>query len=381
MIHHELAPEFDQCIKCGLCMAACPVHKELLLEKYSPRGKVQLARYFTRENAPFTDHTREVFADCLLCGACSVTCPSGVDLNRIFLAMREAIASKRGLAPGIGMMVQSLIQNRNIAKEDNEDRCEWMDDLPEDAIRSCIGARADIVYFVGCVASFFPMVQGIPRNMTKILEASGASFAVLAGKEWCCGFPMIASGALEHLDELIAHNLDRIKSLGASTVVFSCPSCLKTWREHYSTDLELLHSTQLIDRFIEEGRLSLGPVEGTLTYHDPCDLGRQGGEYEAPRKIIGAIPGVSFVELNGIRAQSVCCGGGGNVEAANPELSGLVAQKKLAQVKESGADVLVTACQQCVRTIKGAARKMNESVQVWDITDLIVRAMSVERPR
>jgi heterodisulfide reductase subunit D len=274
-----------------------------------------------------------------------------------------------------------LTAHRNISGEDNDERSEWMEELPEASIGACRRAHADIVYFVGCVSSFFPMVQGIPRNMVRILEASGTAFAVLAGEEWCCGYPLVAAGSEGQIAELEAHNVARVREMGASTVVFSCPSCLKTWKEHYHTDLELLHSSQLIVRFVEQGAISLGHVDGSLTYHDPCDLGRQGGEYEAPRKIIRSIPGISFVELNGTASQSICCGGGGNVETANPKLSRLVARKKLDQIKESGADVLVTSCQQCVRTIKGEARRTGDPVHVMDITDIVVKAMDASERR
>lgn len=372
----NIAEEFDQCIKCGLCMATCPVYKELLLEKYSPRGKVQLARYFKAGTFRLTDHTRDVFAGCLLCGACSTTCPSGVDLQKIFLAMRTSIAGEIGLTPQMRAMVESLTDRRNIAGEDNSERGEWLDDLPDESAGISPGAGADIAYFVGCVASFFPMAQGIARNMVRIIQAAGASFSVLGGQEWCCGFPAIAAGEPERSEELKAHNVERIRELGVSTVVFSCPSCLKTWKEHYGLDLDLVHSTQLIARFIDQGKLTLGRLDGTVTYHDPCDLGRQGGEYSAPRKILKSIPGLTFVELNGNMAQSICCGGGGNVESADPELSRLVAKKKLAQIRDSGADTLATSCQQCVRTIKGEARRSGDPVHVTDITDLVIESLS-----
>ena len=126
-----LSKEFDQCIKCGLCLANCPVCKELLLEKYTPRGKIQLAKHYGQGDIDLSDHYRDIFARCLLCGACSVTCPSGVDLKKVFVSMREQIASERGLHPNMEELVKSLIESHNISDEDNLERGEWRDFLNE----------------------------------------------------------------------------------------------------------------------------------------------------------------------------------------------------------------------------------------------------------
>jgi len=371
-----LAEEFDQCIKCGLCLASCPVCKELLLEKYSPRGKIQLARYYSQGDLDLSDHYREIFAKCLLCGACSVTCPSGVDLKKVFVSMREQIAKERGLHPTMEKMVESLLANYNISDEDNEERGEWRDllrELPEHMYEK---DQAETVYFVGCVASFFPMVQSIPKNLVQIFDSAGVDFAILGGEEWCCGFPLIGAGVPEAMQNLKEHNLEKVKALGAKRIVFSCPSCYQTWTEHYDTDLELFHATQFLERLIGDGTIPLKEINMTVTYHDPCDLGRNSGVYDAPRNILKSIPGLTFVELEKNRAQSVCCGGGGNLEMADSNLSRTVAQKKIEEIQRTGAKTVVTSCQQCVRTINSRARREKIDLNVMDITDLLLQAMS-----
>jgi heterodisulfide reductase subunit D len=373
---NQIAEEFDQCIKCGLCLATCPVCKELLLEKYTPRGKIQLARYYSRGDLPLSDQYRDIFAKCLLCGACTVTCPSGVDLKKVFLGMREEIVGKKGLHPMMEEVVRSVITNRNIADEDNTERAEWREplkDLPEHLYEK---DRAEVAYFIGCVSSFFPMVQKIPQNLVQIMDAAEVDFAVLGGEEWCCGFPLIGAGVPGKMEELIANNLENVTALGAKKVVFTCPSCQQTWKEFYNTDLELLHATQLIEKLVQDGAISFKEMHAKVTYHDPCDLGRHGGVFEAPRQILRAIPGLEIVELENNRAKSVCCGGGGNVEMADADLSGTVAQKKIEEIERTGADTVITSCQQCVRTIKSRARRQKRNIHVMDITDLVVQAMS-----
>lgn len=376
MLPNNISEEFEQCIKCGLCQATCPVCKVLLLEKYTPRGKIQLARFYQQGDLPLTDHYRDIFSRCLLCGACEATCPSGVEQNKVFIGMREEIARDRGLPATMDEVVQSLVENHNISDEDNEDRAEWLEglkNLPDHAYRK---DKAEVVYFVGCVASLFPMVQKIPRNLVQIMDAAGMDFAILGGEEWCCGFPLIGAGVPDKAKEMMVHNLEKVKALGAKRVVFSCPSCYRTWKEYYDTDLELLHDTELIETLIRDGSLPLGELNTTVTYHDPCDLGRHGGVYEAPREVLKAIPGLTLVELENNRARSVCCGGGGNVEMADPDLSASVAQNKIEEILKTGADTVVTACQQCVRTITTRARRQKVDLNVCDITELVLKSLS-----
>jgi heterodisulfide reductase subunit D len=376
MIPKKIAEEFEKCIKCGLCSATCPISKELLLEKYTPRGKIQLSRYYSQGELDLTTRYQDIFAKCLLCGACVTTCPSGVELNKVFISMREEVAKKKGVHHKMEDLVRSLIVNYNISGEDNSKRGEWRDflkDLPSHMYQK---GKAEVVYFVGCVASFFPMVQRIPRNLVHILDSAHIDFTVLGGEEWCCGFPLIGAGVPEKAREMMKHNLEKVNELRAKRVVFSCPSCYRTWQEYYNTDIELLHSTQLIEKLINEGTIRLGAVNTTVTYHDPCDLGRNGGIYDAPRQILKSIPGLNLVELENRLAQSVCCGGGGNLEMADPVLSGTLAQKKLDEIKQTGAKTVVSSCQQCVRTIKSRARRQKINLDVRDITELVLKAMS-----
>ena len=229
---------------------------------------------------------------------------------------------------------------------------------------------------MGCVASYFPLVQNIPANMARILQKAGVDFTILGGEEWCCGFPLVGTGMPEKLQEMKDHNLQKVAEVGAKTVVFTCPSCLHTWRHFYDTDLNLLHSSQLIAELIETGRLKLKEMENvTATYHDPCDLGRNTGVYEEPRRVIQAISGLTFKEMPMNRKFSVCCGGGGNVEMTDPDLSAKVAQMKLDSIKALGADMVVTACQQCVRTMATRARRQKMDLKVKDLTELVAESM------
>jgi heterodisulfide reductase subunit D len=368
---------FDRCAKCGICLAQCPVYKESLLEKASPRGKIQLAKFYKEGRGALTEGYRGIYGQCLLCGACATVCPTGMKAHEIVLGMREEIVRERGLDDRGSGLVTSIQRSHNISREDNEERGEWREELKGLPGLRVEREQAEVAYFVGCVASFFPMVQKIPQNMTRILHRAGVDFTLLGGEEWCCGFPLLAAGAPAKMQEMIQHNSEAIRRLGAEKVLFSCPSCYRTWKEHYNTTIVLQHTADCLLELIQSGRLHLKPLAPVhVVYHDSCDLGRHGGVYDAPRKVIQSIPGVTLVELERNRAGSLCCGGGGNLETVSPELAGRLARAKIEEIQQSGADVVVTACQQCVRTIASSARRQRLNLKVMDISELVMTAVA-----
>ncbi len=171
------------------------------------------------------------------------------------------------------------------------------------------------------------------------------------------------------------HNRDKVRQVGAKEAVFTCPSCYHTWKHLYDSELKLYHSSQMLDQMIMDGRIALKEINATVTYHDPCDLGRNSGIYEEPRRVLKAIPGLKLVELPHNRELTMCCGGGGNLEMVDPDLSGRVAQMKIDEIKQTGADMIVSSCQQCLRTIFSRARREKIDLVVKDLTELVAEAM------
>ena len=369
--------EVAKCNKCGFCLPSCPTYLVKKNEAYSPRGRNAITRFAIENSLELNSDTEKAIFTCLGCGACAAVCLSSVQTKDLIFQNRECQVD-RGFYPKVAKrLVKTLEESRNISDDDQEDRAEWLElikDLPEDAFEK---ERADILFFVGCVASFFPMGQKIPANMAKILQMAELDFTILGGDEWCCGFPLVGAGMPEKLEELKEHNLQKVADVGAKKIVFTCPSCLHTWKHLYDTDVELMHASQLIAELIKNGRLKLkNDIDVTATYHDPCDLGRNTGVYEEPREVIQAIPGLRFVELPMNRKFSICCGGGGNVEMTDPDLSADVAQMKLDSIKNAGAEMVITSCQQCVRTMNTRARRQKINLKVKDLTELVVEAMT-----
>jgi heterodisulfide reductase subunit D len=282
----------------------------------------------------------------------------------------------QGVHPEVlGPFVDNLTKNHNITGEPNDNRAMWMEALGEATERQYLKDKAELVYFVGCVASYFPMAHKIPRSFVQILARAEVEFTLLGGEEWCCGFPLMGAGMIGRAKELMEHNLKKVEEVGAEAVVFACPSCYQMWKERYKTDLTLFHASEFIGTLLDQGKIEFEAFDSTVTYHDPCDLGRGSEVYDAPRKVLKAIPGLKFVEMEHNREDCTCCGGGGNLEMVDPKLVASIAKNKIEEIQRTGAELVVTSCQQCVRTMATYARKNKIPVKVMDITELVLKMM------
>ena len=188
-------------------------------------------------------------------------------------------------------------------------------------------------------------------------------------------FPLIGAGMRTGAQELIQHNLEKVREKGAQRVIFACPSCYHTWHEEYNTGLLLHHATQFIPELIREGKIQFREEKVRVTYHDPCDLGRVSGLYDPPREILRAMPGVELVEMADHAEHCKCCGGGGNLEMVDSELSAALAREKIKQIQATGTSTVVTACQQCVRTIMTTARREKIPIKAFSITEFVLKQM------
>jgi len=375
--------EYLHCIRCGLCLSTCPTYQLTLNETDSPRARVALLRA-VREGLVEkpSDNTAAQFFRCLLCGACTFTCPSGVTVDRILELTRGEMADLGLLPQPLVALGQRVAEHHNISGEPNESRLMWADNLPTPP--TGIGKeQAEVVYFVGCVSALFPRSYSVAQSFVELLERAGVDYGLLGEREWCCGYPMAINGELEKARETIRHNVEAVRAMGARTVVTTCPSCFHFWKHTYPVALgedlgfEVVHSTEFLADLLEAGRLPLRDdlPEQVVTYHDPCDLGRKSGVFDAPRRILAAIPGVTLVEMAENQEGSHCCGGGGNLESFNPEMSRAIAARRIRQAAETGARVVLSACQQCERTLFNAARAERVRVRVKDIAEMVLEAL------
>lgn len=381
------------CTRCQACVQRCPAvlaagdghlsaiyRVEKIIGIIKRRSGGALARLLGKK--PLSDKQLAGFSEtvfrCTLCGNCQQVCPVGIGLKDLWIDLRRDLVAAGTYPDKIDAIESNLKNSRNVFNEDNEERAEWVEDLDDPPEDMFLRDTAEVVYFTGCTAAFFPAAQKIALAMAQIFEAAGVDFTLLGEDEWCCGFPMLGAGLESGLDEMMTHNIQAIQDREARKIVFSCPSCYHMWRTHYpyaAHGIEIFHSTRFLASLISHGRIGFKPLDRTVTYHDPCDLGRGSNEYEAPRKIIQSIPGVTFVELASNRDACNCCGGGGNLEMIDADLSAGIAAAKIEEVQATGADIVVTSCQQCVRTMLTFVRRNKIPLEVMDITEFILRAM------
>jgi heterodisulfide reductase subunit D len=372
--------EMLRCNRCGYCQAACPIYDVLRREPATARGRIQLLRAVSEGRLPLSESVSRYVYGCTECQSCLLSCPGGVRTDEIFATAREVIADSEFFPTTLAGLEERVRTTHNISGEPSENRLLWTENL-EVRPKGLVGREsAEVVLFTGCVSALFPMAYGILQDLVEILLAAEVDFTTLGPEEWCCGYPVLSAGL--PVSELIEHNLDRVKTLGANTLVTTCPSCYLMWKHHYPSDsFQVFHSTEFLSELVEAGQVPLRSLSMRVTYHDPCDLGRKSEIYDAPRRIIKAIPGLEFVEMEDHGENALCCGGGGNLETLDAELSREVARLRLKQALALGAEAIVSACQQCERTLAMAARRDKVRIKVKDVVQLLHEALSKDGSR
>jgi heterodisulfide reductase subunit D len=388
--------ELDACTRCGECRMWCPTFAEKeSLEAITPFKKIDTLRTFLRRQnslvarllgrTEISDEELAVYAegvyDCTLCARCYQVCPVGIDMRSLWIAMREQLVDLKQYPEIMDQLRDTVVTHYNISGDPNENRLGWtanMANVPDALDRK---ANAEVVYFMGCVAAFYPMVYSVPQSLVSIMDRAGVNYTTMGGDEYCCGFPLIIAGMGRHAYDMMRHNVEAVRSMGAKKLVAACPSCYHTWKHHYpqlmggSLGFEVVHETELLADLVAAGALDLKPVDKVVTYHDPCDLGRNSGIYEEPRWILEQIPGLDFIEMRDTREYALCCGGGGDVEMAHAEVAHAVGRSRMLQAQETGAGFIITACQQCKRTLLGAARQNKIRIRTLDIAELLLESV------
>lgn len=382
--------EMEACASCRLCVDVCPAvaatkdgSLSALLRmkglKEILKSRKGLFRKIFGTKEPSAEQLKEfgtsVFR-CSLCGNCQEVCPLGLHLKDLWLSLREELVRTGNFPSKIEMIRDNLESSHNVFDEDNDERADWVEDMrnpPDDAFQK---DKAEVVFFTGCVGAYFPLAQKIPIALAEIFEASGVDFTLLGKEEWCCGFPLVGAGLGEGLQTFIDHNLGAVRSKGAKKVVFTCPSCYQIWREAYPKEFELFHASEFLIDLVTSGKVPLKEVDMTVTYHDPCDLGRGARVFDAPREVLRAIPGLKLVEMPHNRENCLCCGGGGNLEMIDGDLSSAMAKRKVEEAVSTGAQAIITTCQQCVRTMTTYAKRNKVAIDVMDLSQLVRQALA-----
>jgi len=341
---HLTQKQIDYCMECGLCTGSCPISRGM--SHFSPRQMIK--QVVLDPNGGLTKG-RDIWA-CLSCGACSERCPAEIDFPEFINAHRQE-ARKAGNIPqeshhGILQAVAGL-QTHDLKQQ----RTQWAHEA------GAFGDTGEYFYFVGCLPFFdvtFRYMNLAPlesaRSVLSLLNKMGIE-PVISNRERCCGHDALWCGDHATFRKLAALNLEVITASGAKTVLFSCPEGYVTFKKYYPKYLgplpfEVLHLTEFLARELPDAGLAFeSHSKETLTYHDPCRLGRLAGIYEAPRQLLQSLPNTQLVEMERNRQNALCCGTSAWMECSS--YSKAIQVERMQEAIQTDAQTLITACPKC----------------------------------
>ena len=389
------------CIMCNRCQDACPAYatgKEL-----SPAALEVNKRYYLRDHMkslasggedrePMLGYAMSESAlwACTACGACTEACPVGNEPMFDILAMRRNQVLMESAFPNELKGAFTGIERNGNPWQMAGDRMEWTEPLDFKVPTVAENPDYEVLFWVGCAGAFDPGARDTARAIATVLHRAKVDFAVLGNDESCTG-DLARRAGNEYLFSIAAEgNIETLNAAGAGQagrkkIVTGCPHCLHTLGNEYGAlggRFEVMHHTQLIGELAKTGKLEVrGETETRTTFHDPCYLGRHGGEYEAPRQALAeARP--SLVEMARSRNRSFCCGAGGaQVWKEEEEGREAVSDHRFREARETGADTLAVGCPFCARMMNDANKRAGEPMRVRDIAEIVAESLQDERER
>lgn len=251
---------------------------------------------------------------CLNCGACMEECPVSIHHVEYTLDLRRHLFSKGDIMDKQAALLSAVERNGNPYAMPSYERTEWLLDEGIPDIKD--NPDADYIFWIGCAGAYGQRNQEVTRAVIRLLQAAGVNFAILA-EEKCCGEVVKRLGEEGRFQLLAMENVQYLEPYADKTFITACPHCYNTLLHEYKDfglELKVIHHTELLAQLVQEGRLPLAAKDAKLAhiaYHDPCNLGRMNGIYDAPRTVIEKLPGASLVEPDKCRDTSFCCGAGG----------------------------------------------------------------------
>jgi Fe-S oxidoreductase len=389
------------CTECGRCTVVCPttitdkplIPRDLtiaLRDNLVGSTREILSATGDKPGVPSREvagdlHDPEGFWACTTCRWCEESCPLFISyVDRIVEVRRHLVLEKADFPPEAEPAFRGMEVNGNPWQLAAELRADWAKGL--DVPLASQGADFEILFWVGCAGSYDDAGKRTSVSFVKLLRAAGVKFAILGTEERCTGDAARRLGNEYLFQTLVAGNVGTLKKYGVKRIVTNCPHCFNTLAHEYSDfggEYEVLHGTQLISELVAKGRLALtSEVRRELTYHDPCYLGRTNGEYDAPRSILKAIPGLTLKEAPLSREKAMCCGAGGGRMWLEEKLGTRINQTRLEQLRESGASDVAVACPFCTVMITNAQQELgHETSRTADVIALAAEALAEQDDR
>jgi glycolate oxidase iron-sulfur subunit len=407
--------EYLNCIRCGLCLSACPIYREHLIETQSPRGRIALIRKMVEGELDPSDHLTDQMYQCMACLACNTACPVGIEPADLVLETRTLLEGhkshwwKRPVFQGVFMrpvameivtLPLRLYQKLGLQKVFHalglgkalptqlRDMERMVPDLPDRPLRLELpevtpaqgGTRYRVGFFLGCVQSLMfadgslASVEVMSRNGCEVITPRTVT---------CCGMPPLGYGDMESVKKMVRQNVDLFGKMDVDVIVTDCATCgstLKDYKEILADDPvyaepaeRFSHKVRDISEFLME--IDVDPPRARLpvrvTYHDPCHLVRAQDVGSQPRDLLKMIPGLEFVEMH---EADWCCGSAGTQIITHHENSMALLDRKIQNVADTGAQVVASGCPGCQLQLGLGVKQRDIDVRVVHPIQLLAEA-------
>lgn len=420
----DFRPMMERCSSCAGCKFIpfekvkslrfgenCPSIGYYNFMTYSARGRFQLSQSLLDGRAELDDTVTEAIHSCTSCGYCDIGCKItryNLDvLDHNIEQKAYAVANGKVLAGQKTVMDNLARENSMLPGTKKANRTDWAKDL---GMKDLFKEKGEVAFFAGCKYSYDPKLQKTAQAAVKLLQGAGVDVGYLGTGDNCCTGRAQQMGFFDEFAKGANNNIKAFHAAGVKTIVTPCSDCYHAFKREYAKmglDVKILHIVEYVEQLIDEGKIRFTKsIPLTVTYHDPCHLGRLGeayipwegkekkifnqihtwapkkpryngiyGIYDAPRNILKAIPGVNLVEMERIREYSWCCGAGGGCSESNPEFSAWTAGERVTEANATGADAMVTACPWCKDNFVDAVDENGNKIEVLDIIELVQQAL------
>ena len=391
--------DMTSCTECGRCQSQCPAwHTDkplspkllIMAMRDHAMSKVVETESLVGPSAPIS---YDVLWSCTTCGACVNECPVDIEhIDHIVNMRRFQVLVESEFPSELGGTFRNLENSGNPWGANRSDRDGWIAecDFPIRIVEDELPEDVDYLFWVGCAGAFEERAKKTTKAVAELLYMAGVKFAVLGKRETCTGDPARRAGN-EFLYQILAkENIATFNEVFASRpekgkkkIVVTCPHCFTTIGRDYAQsgfELEMVHHTQLLNQLVREGKLTpITKSEKTLTYHDPCYLGRHNQIYAPPRELLEAT-GIEITEMPRNQERSFCCGGGGGRMWMEEKLGSRINMNRVDEALATGVEEVAVACPFCRVMVSDGVAARESSVEVLDVAQALLRSVKPSIP-